>query len=569
MKEKRNITAVIKTLSAHPYLWAFVFCAVLNPFFFGSAENIPNNLLWIVTILAGGMLWLFLRKHKEPQFRWYALSAGILWVTGMYCYSNSEHCSLWHFLGGCSILFLLYYFSDIQNCQRQANALLIMGTGFFLKLYYILETSVYTRQNDVEVFGEWDGHAGYMTYLIDNHHLCDTDVREYWQFAHPPLHHLLGAFWIELNETVFHAGYEASRESLQTLTLFYSMCIMITAYKILRHFSIDGRPLFIALGIINFHPAFILLSGAINNDVLSIAFMTGAMLTALQWYRNPTLRNILKTALCVGLGMMTKLSSALIAPPIALLFAVIFFKNLKSKWKDFLKQFSCFLAVCAPLGLWYPVRSWLKWNIPILYVHEVTDDVEQYLHHQKFLDRISDFSLYQFRDVFEQWLSFNDSGQPVGYNEFNPLIALLKTSVFGETLSQEFFADVPFIYPVCTLFFWLNVLLAFLAFCFMLKACFTKCALQPTEKIFFLFFDFLMLANFYKMSADYPLVCTMNFRYLTPTVLIGAFFTALMLHSAELKKTGKIAISAVSVLSLLFMLLSTAVYVTVGFCPGE
>lgn len=569
MQAKFKPEPFLKALQVHPYIWAFIFCAVLNLFFFGSVGNIPDNSLWIVTLLAGGMLFLFLRKHKEPQFRWYALSVGILWITGMFCYTKSAYRSAFHFLGGCGILFLLYYFSDIQNCKRQANALLIMGTGFFLKFYYILETSVYTRQNDVEDFAVWEGHAGYMTYLMQNHHLPTEDVRDYWQFAHPPLHHLLGAFWIELNEKLFSVSYDASRESLQTLTLFYSMCIMITAYQILRHFNIDGKPLYIALGIINFHPAFILLSGSVNNDVLSIAFMMGAMLTALQWYRTPTLKNILKIAFCVGLGMMTKLTAALIAPPIALLFIIIFFKNFKSKWKDLFKQFLCFGAVCIPLGLWYPVRSWIKWKVPLLFVYPLGTDTDQYIHDKTFSERIFDFSPYQFKNVYLQWLGWDESGNPISYNEFNPLTALFKTSVFGESLNQYLFEDFPFIHSFCKCFFWLNVVIAVFAFFSMLILIFKKCSITPAEKLFFLSFYLLLIGNFYKSAANYPFVCTMNFRYITPTVIISIVFAALSLQKLEFKKLSKIAVSAVGILSLLFIFFSSAVYLTVGFCPGE
>ncbi|MBR4320779.1 MAG: glycosyltransferase family 39 protein [Oscillospiraceae bacterium] len=408
-----------------------------------------------------------------------------------------------------------------------------------------------------------------MTYLIENHHFPAEDVRDYWQFAHPPLHHLLGAFWIECNEKLFGIGYDQSRESVQTLTLFYSMCIMITAYQILRHFKIEGKPLYIALGIINFHPAFILFSGSINNDVLSVVFIMGAILTTLQWYQNPTLKNILKISLCVGLGMMTKLTVALIAPPVALVFLIIFFQHFKSKWKEFLKQFSCFLGICVPLGLWYPVRSWLKWQVPILFVYPLGEEQDQYIADKTFSERIFDFSAYQFKDVYLQWLGWNEAGEQTSYNEFNPLIALLKTSVFGEGLNHYLFENFQWIYPFSKCFFWLNTVLAVFAFLSMLIVCFTKCSVKPVEKLFFLSFYTLLIGNFYKSADAYPLVCTMNFRYITPTVIIGALFTALFLKKHAQSKAGKIAVSAMHYLSFGFIFLSSFVYLTAGFCSGE
>ena len=120
------------------------------------------------------------------------------------------------------------------------------------------------------------------------------------------------------------------------------MCIIISAYKIFRYFGLKGKALYIPLAVVSFHPAFIIFSGSINNDVLSAAFMMGAFLCALNWYREQSMKNILKTALCTGLGMMTKLTAALVAPPVAVIFAVVFFKNLKTDFRKLLVQFTAF-----------------------------------------------------------------------------------------------------------------------------------------------------------------------------------------------------------------------------------
>lgn len=61
-------------------------------------------------------------------------------------------------------------------------------------------------------------------------------------------------------------------------------------------------------------------------------------------------------SLCVGLGMMTKLSVWMVAPAIAFVFLYVFFKNLKD-FKKYLVQFLCFGVVCAPLALWWQVRN--------------------------------------------------------------------------------------------------------------------------------------------------------------------------------------------------------------------
>ena len=57
---------------------------------------------------------------------------------------------------------------------------------------------------------------------------------------------------------------------------------------------------------------------------------------------------------------------------------------------------------------------------------------DQYLGDQSFLSRVLDFSPHQVAKVFEQWLHYDASG----YNEYNPLITLLKNAVFGEYINQ-------------------------------------------------------------------------------------------------------------------------------------
>ena len=550
-------------LGKYPYLSAFLVCIGLNPFFFGADINIPNNMLWLTTFIMAGIFAVFLYKRHDRLAVIYAVLSGIFWVIGSILYTQSEHPALWHFFGGVILLALYYYFSDGKSSEKKTS-LLIMGTGFFLKLYYVLETSVYTRQHDVEYFGEWDGHAGYITYLIDNHHLCDTDVTEHWQFAHPPLHHILGALWIEINEKIFHTGYDPARESLQMLTLFYSMCVMILSYKILKYFKLKGNLLYIALGIINFHPAFILFSGSINNDILALVFIMGAVLNALKWYQNPDLWQIMKLAVCIGLGMMTKLSAGIIAPPTALLFLIIFIKKCKTDWKELLKQFLCFSGVCVPLGLWYPVRSWLKWDIPVLYVHEIDEGELQYITDKNFWERITDFSLYQFQNPYEQWLWQDETGALQNYNEFNPLTALLKTSLFGEGLNESLFGGTSFVNYISVIFFWVNVLIAGTALISMLAMLFVKTSMKAGEKLFFLSFYLCMMGNFYSMSEKYPLVCTMNFRYITPTVIIGTLFLTLML-----KKFKKPVHITASILTASFVLCSMIIYLTAGYCTIE
>lgn len=530
----------LHALGAHPYLSALLVCLLINPFYLGSAENVPENalMLEVLAILAVGggiLLWLYRLGKLQKKT---TIAAGVVFLlltgVGTKLYAQSERKGLWMLLGGCAILLVLFFLTRKQKrTQTQRTALLFMGMSFFLKFYYVFYTSIHQRQHDVGQFDGDIGHAGYIQYLLANHHLSNFDPRERWQFYHPPLHHTICALWIDLSENLLGVGHDAARESLQTLTLFYAMVVLITAYRILRHFRLQGMGLYAPLLLVAFHPSFTLFSGSINNDVLSVAFILGSVLCTLQWYDNPTTKGILKIALCIGLGMMTKLSAALVAFPIAIVFLIMLIKKLRRREWNILGQYGIFAAVCVPLGLWYPIRNLVRFGVPLTYVQELDPGLRQYLGDQDFFSRITDFSPTQFQSVFEQWLQESGSG----YNEYNPLVALLKNALFGESINESTLAYNQAAISLATVFFWLNVLLAAGALVCMIVLCFRKCAMDRVQKIFFVSFYLVMMVNFYYLAASSPFTCSMNFRYITPTVLIGALFFGMAVQKLRQRKT--------------------------------
>ena len=570
---EKYVDALIRSLAAHPYLWAFAVCMFINPFYLGAEENVPSNALYIETllVLAAGYFVIY-RLYRNSVYS--KNICGILAVAFtaadfvlLKIYANQPTKGIYMLLGGCAIIFLLYYFSRTKNFSMQLNSLLILALSFMVKFYYVYYTSVYTRQNDVHKFGGEDGHAAYIEYILYNHKLPDFDVREVWQFCHPPLHHIICAVWIEINENILGVGYNPARESLQTLTLFYSMAIMITAYKIFRHFKLEGFALYVPMIIVAFHPAFILMSGAINNDVLSVVFMMGAILCTLKWYENQTFKGILKIALCIGLGMMTKLTAALVAPPIAVVFLIVFVRKFKTDGKKLFAQFASFAVVCVPLGLWFEIKNYIKYKVPITYVQEMSENVTQYIGDQSFFSRITDFSSSQFDSVFEQWLSYSDSGEAISYNEYNPLVTLLKNSLFGEAIDESNFLGDSYMLAICRIFFWLAAVLALICFAMMIVTMFRKsCGMDAAQKTLFGGFYLVMMVNFYKMAHDYPFTCTMNFRYITPTVIVTTLFLGISIRDMSSKnKVGNVASLALSAAALIFAAISVMVYIVVCY----
>ncbi len=561
----------VKIMGRHPYISAFAVCLFMDPFFLGATNNIPENalLLEALMLIVSVTAFIFHCYKKGKMKKLPAIATGIAAVFLVLSlgavYSLCKNRAMWHFFGGIILTAVIFLLSDWKNFRRQMTSFVILGTGFFLKLYYVLGTGADVRQHDVANFESSSGHAGYISYLMYEKHLPDFDIRERWQFCHPPLHHLIGAVWIWIHDHCLMVSTPAARENLQTLTLFYSMCIMISAYKILRYFKLEGKALYIPLVLISFHPAFIMFSGSINNDVLSVAFMSGAIVNTLEWYKENSLKNIIKIALCIGFGMMAKLTAALVAPAVALVFLIVFIKNIKN-FKKYLVEFVIFGCICVPLGLWYEIRNYIKWKVPITYVQELPEGLIQNISGMKYSERITDFSRSQFESVFEQWAYLNEAGELCGYNEHNPLIALMKNSLFGEYISQNDLAGNLILCGMAKVFFWLAAFIAALAFVCMITGVVRNGKKAVTEKIFLVIFYFSMMFNFYKMAYDYPFTCTLNFRYITLTVIVPLVFAGIILDSVkDKKKAGRFITVPASVLATGFTGLSTVIFLAVCY----
>lgn len=447
------------------------------------------------------------------------------------------------------LLAVIGIFAIRNKWNDRIMAALLFAMGFCMRIGYVLATPCTIRQHDVLSFESSEGHAGYITYLYKNGHLPDFDVRELWQFYHPPLHHSIAAVWMKLL-TSCGIPYAYAGESVQLLTLAYSCLCMVIFYRILRHFDLKGAAMTVPLGIIAFHPTFIILAGSINNDILSIAFMFAAILMTLKWYRNPTYINILKLALAIGLGMLTKLSVWMAAPAAAVVFLIVLIRR-RSEAKKFIGQFAAFGAVCVPLGLGWGIRNLIKWGVPLSYVPMLSDNSAQYVGDHSVLQRLFDFSPKQWLYVYD---CFEMYGQ--AYDEYNPLIGLFKTAMFDELINTEHYPSIAFF---AEMLFFSQILLAALAFIAMVQVC----RKRPTSLCFDETFLLLLTAvivflSYYSFCLVFPHVCTQNIRYATPLIFIGCLFLGLWMQTSNPLRTAAVPAAFV------FMAMSYVVYTVVG-----
>lgn len=441
--------------------------------------------------------------------------------------------------------------------------ILLLISGFLLRLDYVLYTTITStsrvRQHDLFQFGGEKGHSAYIEHFYNNgFKLPDFNPTTKAQFYHPPLHHFIVALWMRLL-TTFGMSYERAISSIQYLTLFYSCCCMFVSERIFSKLNLRGVGLNIAMAIVVFHPTFIILAGSINNDILSVLFILLAIYTTLRWYQESTVKNILLIALSVGFGMMTKLSVALIAFPIALVF-LIKFVNAKKEMFSYFTQYCAFGCLCIPLGMWFSIRNSIKYKVPFNYVMRQSDTSDQYIGFHSLYERLFDYSYHPFSNVFE-----NMGGEAADYYEYNPFVAIIKTSIFGE---YNYTSKNEFIVTPCRILLYINMALIALSliafvYCLVKKSDF----LDRTQKIFFAFYQILLFLNFIVFSFEYPHSCSMDFRYIVPTLVIGAMFIGIFVEQCrkQSKKSFSNAVMGVSIgLTSLFSIFSTVVYIMLG-----
>ena len=232
-----------------------------------------------------------------------------------------------------------YYIQITMGAVALATAL--------LRIFYICRTPHWLRQHDVISFGAGEGQAPFIEYFYEGNLLLDFDPRLKWGFFQPPLHHMIAAKWMHLLVSL-GTDYDVAGERVQILTLLYSLLSLWFAYLIFRFFRLEGKGLICAFALAALHPGFTLMSGSINNDMLCIMFSVMLIYLALIWYRQPTLGYTLLLALVMGAGMMTKLSAALLAPALALLFIKAWIEGGRERFFEYLRKYIAFLAVCAP-----------------------------------------------------------------------------------------------------------------------------------------------------------------------------------------------------------------------------
>lgn len=384
---------------------------------------------------------------------------------------------------------------------------IIIILALIVRLVYIIKIPYTEKQHDIEPNGNG---LSYIFTIYETGHLPEDNNGQHY---HPPLHHGICAAWVAII-SLFNNDITFVCESLQFLTLIYSMLLLIVMHKIFKELKFSDKTNIILMFILAFHPMLIILSGSINNDSLCTLLMMYAILQLIKYYKSDSIKNIFLLAVITGLAVMAKTSGAIIAIPILYVFLTKLYKELKDSnkkkivIKKYFYMFVFFGCISLPIGLWYAVRNYILFDQPILYILDI-HNADLYVGNHTILQRILPFS-NEIKAIYcDPWTNYNIP------------IFLLKCSLF-----EEYSWKIGGLYNI---FYYITIILNIFFIIYILY-CIQKMLIRNAKSpnniwIIALFLLFIFnIFSYITMNLKLPYGCSMNFRYIISTLFIGIIF---------------------------------------------
>ena len=421
---------------------------------------------------------------------------------------------------------------------RQIITIIIL-LGVLLRCVYILKTPITERQHDVYTI-EDQGHLGYIYTIYETGKLPQTNGI---QFYHPPLFHYIAAGWLKV-ETTLGLRWNSALEGIQILTLVFSSLIMIVVYKIIDKTDFKDKYKILVIAMMAFHPTLIILSGSINNDVLTALLMFLIILFLIKWDEETNIKNTIILAILTGLCVMSKVSGAIMAVPIIIVFINKIVQTIKTDKKKIGKLFVLFIVfglISLPIGLWHSIRNYILFNQPLGGVLLPWEGL--YVGNYSFYQRFLSISIKELITMF--------CTVP---GDYNTIAYIIKCSLFGEFILER-------VEIIGCMLKVLNVyIIVFSLIAIILK--YAKHWDSNNKTIDSIVFStwIIHIISYVMLNIKYPYTCTMDFRYLVPTVFCGIYFIALALGKLSDKKIINNIRLNIEWFIIAFYILSTAMF---------
>jgi len=432
--------------------------------------------------------------------------------------------------------------------DRDWLVVLILLAGIVVRVGYALYTPTTLRFHDLAPIDiRATGHAGYVLNLYQNGTLPPTND---FQFAQPPFYYFLAAISMKIYEVT--SGITNSVELFEAVRLvscIASIAALLVSYRICRELKLNGKSTRIALAVCAFLPNHYLLAGRANPDGLAVFFCFCIVWFALRWYRDPSIKNTVGLALCFGLGMMTKMTVAVLAFPVGAMMMLLFWKQCirQGNWR-LVARLSLFLVIAVPLGLWHPIRNAILYHQSMINVNEMTPADPQYIGNLSLISRYLLFDPAKlFSPLYIDWATGT-----------NVILYTVKSAVFGE-FSYDITPLVPQVLLVS------NILLIALSAYATLRVAIQAFRTHDVNWGFLVCTGAIVLLSYLLFTARYPFCCSMDYRYMVPTSLIGALVLAKYSESRPVNSFGNKLFRGVVWLGvMLFSLASIAMYTNIA-----
>lgn len=423
---------------------------------------------------------------------------------------------LWHLmiLIGIGVLILAF----CKRLSYKGLVSVILLAGLVMRIGFVLYKPSYTAYHDL---GEITtvGYYGHASYILKIFETGALPLENKGQYYHPPLFHILAACAMKVTGKVLRITDEVYLfESAKIISCAATCFTFLTARKILKELELGKTAFVTALSICAFLPIHYMLGGWVNNDALVTFFMTWIILYTIRWFKNPGYANIVFLALGFGFGIFSKISCALFAAFTGSFMLVKLVLAVRGgTWKPLIGQFAVFALIAMPIGLYYPIRNYLMFGQGLNFVLRPGDNV--YCGEHGFVER---FVLFPVSRLLS----------PVYLNpfeEYNLNFYLVKSAVVGEFEYHHVEEWPAAVLVVCNLILVVQSVFSAAAVC---VQGFKEKAVTSSVRAQFLFLGLPGLwlwiyVNHLILNVRLPYGCTMDFRYIVPTSLLGAVYLGL------------------------------------------
>jgi len=415
---------------------------------------------------------------------------------------------------------------------------IILFAGLLMRIGFVLYKPSYTAYHDLgEITTEgYYGHASYVLKIFQTKALPQENLGQYY---HPPFFHILAAAMMKVTGKVLQITDEVYLFEASKIISCAATCFtLFTSRKIVKELDLGKTASVITMTVCAFLPIHYMLGGWVNNDALVTFFMTWIILYTMRWYKNPSYDSLILLALGFGFGIFTKISCALLAFFTGAFMLVKFCQSIRSKtWKKLLVQFIVFACISMPIGLYFPIRQFLMFGQGLDYVLVPGENI--YCGDHGFLERFVWFPISRY---------FN----PVYLNpfeEYNLNFYLLKSAVVGEFEYHHVEEWPAFVLIVCNLI--LVVQSVFAAIAVWVRGSRKDSVMLKWGLPGLWLWIYL---NHVWLNIKIPYGCTMDFRYIVPTALIGAIYLGIYIEEGRENPTVfKKIFSWVSIAALILM----------------